>query len=147
MSVARGCSLLLLVVFGCSWLFWVALACHGSSSSSSLSGVPLLLATLSTQALGYFFPDFLRQICDICAAYDVSFSIGDGLRPGSIADANDYAQLAELEVAEPFVTMEMKRSSVELGSAGSLYCKLNQTTPFEGEATAEILGLSNPHPI
>lgn len=38
------------------------------------------------------------EICDICAAYDVSFSIGDGLRPGSIADANDYAQLAELEV-------------------------------------------------
>ena len=38
------------------------------------------------------------DICDICAAYDVSFSIGDGLRPGSIADANDYAQLAELEV-------------------------------------------------
>ena len=34
------------------------------------------------------------EICDICAAYDVSFSIGDGLRPGSIADANDYAQLA-----------------------------------------------------
>jgi len=38
------------------------------------------------------------EICDICATYDVSFSIGDGLRPGSIADANDYAQLAELEV-------------------------------------------------
>ncbi|MGC6458664.1 MAG: phosphomethylpyrimidine synthase ThiC [Akkermansiaceae bacterium] len=38
------------------------------------------------------------EICNICAAYDVSFSIGDGLRPGSIADANDYAQLAELEV-------------------------------------------------
>ncbi len=38
------------------------------------------------------------EICDICAAYDVSFSIGDGLRPGSIADANDYAQLAELEI-------------------------------------------------
>lgn len=38
------------------------------------------------------------DICDICAAYDVSFSIGDGLRPGSIADANDYPQFAELEV-------------------------------------------------
>lgn len=38
------------------------------------------------------------DICAICARYDVSFSIGDGLRPGSIADANDYAQLAELEV-------------------------------------------------
>jgi phosphomethylpyrimidine synthase len=38
------------------------------------------------------------DICDIMAAYDVSFSIGDGLRPGSIADANDKAQFGELEV-------------------------------------------------
>ena len=38
------------------------------------------------------------EICEIMAAYDVSFSIGDGLRPGSIADANDEAQFAELKV-------------------------------------------------
>jgi phosphomethylpyrimidine synthase len=38
------------------------------------------------------------DICEIMAAYDVSFSIGDGLRPGSIADANDEAQFAELKV-------------------------------------------------
>ncbi|RUV66429.1 MAG: phosphomethylpyrimidine synthase ThiC [Mesorhizobium sp.] len=38
-----------------------------------------------------------EEICDICRAYDVSFSLGDGLRPGSIADANDAAQFAELE--------------------------------------------------
>lgn len=38
------------------------------------------------------------EICDILATYDVAISIGDGLRPGSIADANDFAQLAELEV-------------------------------------------------
>jgi phosphomethylpyrimidine synthase len=37
-----------------------------------------------------------NEICEIMAAYDVSFSIGDGLRPGSIADANDEAQFAEL---------------------------------------------------
>ena len=37
-------------------------------------------------------------ICEIMAAYDVSFSIGDGLRPGSIADANDAAQFGELKV-------------------------------------------------
>ena len=36
------------------------------------------------------------EICEICAAYDVAFSIGDGLRPGSIEDANDEAQFAEL---------------------------------------------------
>ncbi len=37
-----------------------------------------------------------REICEIMQAYDVSFSLGDGLRPGSIADANDQAQFAEL---------------------------------------------------
>jgi phosphomethylpyrimidine synthase len=37
------------------------------------------------------------EICDIMRKYDVSFSLGDGLRPGSIADANDAAQFAELE--------------------------------------------------
>ena len=37
------------------------------------------------------------ELCEIMAAYDVSFSLGDGLRPGSIADANDAAQFAELE--------------------------------------------------
>ncbi|HWU38573.1 MAG TPA: phosphomethylpyrimidine synthase ThiC, partial [Candidatus Acidoferrum sp.] len=38
-----------------------------------------------------------REICEILASYDVAFSLGDGLRPGSIADANDEAQFAELE--------------------------------------------------
>src|SRR5438552_9304353 len=37
-----------------------------------------------------------REICEIMRAYDVSFSLGDGLRPGCIADANDEAQFAEL---------------------------------------------------
>jgi phosphomethylpyrimidine synthase len=38
-----------------------------------------------------------EEICEIMKAYDVSFSLGDGLRPGSIADANDAAQFAELD--------------------------------------------------
>lgn len=38
------------------------------------------------------------EICDICAAFDVAISLGDGLRPGSIHDANDLAQLSELKV-------------------------------------------------
>lgn len=37
-----------------------------------------------------------REICELCARYDVSLSLGDGLRPGSVADANDEAQFAEL---------------------------------------------------
>ncbi|PZQ17074.1 MAG: phosphomethylpyrimidine synthase ThiC [Ancylobacter novellus] len=44
-----------------------------------------------------FLYERFDEICDICRAYDVSFSLGDGLRPGSIADANDAAQFAELE--------------------------------------------------
>jgi phosphomethylpyrimidine synthase len=44
-----------------------------------------------------FLYERFEDICEIMAAYDVSFSLGDGLRPGSIADANDAAQFAELE--------------------------------------------------
>ncbi len=44
-----------------------------------------------------FLYTHFREICEICAAYDVSLSLGDGMRPGSIADANDEAQFAELE--------------------------------------------------
>ena len=44
-----------------------------------------------------FLYTHFREICEIMAAYDVSFSLGDGLRPGSIADANDEAQFAELD--------------------------------------------------
>ncbi|CNI45810.1 phosphomethylpyrimidine synthase ThiC [Yersinia ruckeri] len=43
-----------------------------------------------------FLYQHFREICQICAAYDVSLSLGDGLRPGSIQDANDEAQFAEL---------------------------------------------------
>jgi phosphomethylpyrimidine synthase len=43
-----------------------------------------------------FLFEHFREICEICAAYDVSLSLGDGLRPGSIQDANDEAQFSEL---------------------------------------------------
>jgi phosphomethylpyrimidine synthase len=51
-----------------------------------------------------------REICEIMRAYDVSFSLGDGLRPGSIADANDEAQFAELRTQG-----ELTRISWEMG--------------------------------
>jgi phosphomethylpyrimidine synthase len=58
-------------------------------------------AILAKWCLAHHRENFLythfREICEIMAAYDVSFSLGDGLRPGSIADANDAAQFAELE--------------------------------------------------
>ncbi|MFM5415957.1 phosphomethylpyrimidine synthase ThiC [Aeromonas dhakensis] len=43
-----------------------------------------------------FLYEHFREICEICTAYDVSLSLGDGLRPGSVYDANDEAQFAEL---------------------------------------------------
>ncbi|MCS1350017.1 phosphomethylpyrimidine synthase ThiC [Mechercharimyces sp. CAU 1602] len=56
---------------------------------------------LAAWCLAYHEENFLythfREICEILAAYDISISLGDGLRPGSIADANDRAQFAELE--------------------------------------------------
>ncbi len=45
------------------------------------------------------------EICEIMAAYDVAFSLGDGLRPGSVADANDEAQFAELETLGELTTL------------------------------------------
>src|SRR5205809_1334994 len=55
---------------------------------------------LATWCLAHHRENFLythfEELCEILAAYDVAFSLGDGLRPGSIADANDDAQLAEL---------------------------------------------------
>jgi phosphomethylpyrimidine synthase len=57
-------------------------------------------AILAKWCLAHHRENFLytrfREICEIMRAYDVSFSLGDGLRPGSIADANDEAQFAEL---------------------------------------------------
>ena len=52
-----------------------------------------------------FLYTHFRDICEIMAAYDVSFSLGDGLRPGSTADANDEAQFAELETLGELTTI------------------------------------------
>jgi phosphomethylpyrimidine synthase len=52
-----------------------------------------------------FLYTHFREICEIMAAYDVSFSLGDGLRPGSTADANDEAQFAELETLGELTTI------------------------------------------
>src|SRR5439155_1106555 len=52
-----------------------------------------------------FLYTHFREICEIMAAYDVAFSLGDGLRPGSTADANDEAQFAELETLGELTTI------------------------------------------
>ncbi|HEY0940932.1 MAG TPA: phosphomethylpyrimidine synthase ThiC [Steroidobacter sp.] len=56
-----------------------------------------------------FLYEHFEEICDICRAYDVSFSLGDGLRPGSIADANDAAQFAELRTLGELTQIAWRR--------------------------------------
>jgi phosphomethylpyrimidine synthase len=60
-------------------------------------------AILAKWCLAHHRENFLyerfAEICEICRAYDISLSLGDGLRPGSIADANDAAQFAELRTS------------------------------------------------
>ena len=55
-----------------------------------------------------FLYERFEEICEILAAYDVSFSLGDGLRPGSIYDANDEAQIAELRTLGELTTVAWK---------------------------------------
>jgi len=56
-----------------------------------------------------FLYAYFDEICEIMAAYDVSFSLGDGLRPGSIHDANDEAQIAELRTLGELTDIAWKR--------------------------------------
>ena len=51
------------------------------------------------------------------------------------------SQLADLEIADAFVRFEMQRPACEQGQEAQILCKLNHTTPFEGEATAQLLGI------
>jgi len=56
-----------------------------------------------------FLYENFEEICDLMRRYDVSFSLGDGLRPGSIADANDRAQFAELETLGELTQIAWKK--------------------------------------
>src|SRR5262249_59643993 len=56
-----------------------------------------------------FLYTHFEEICDIMRAYDVSFSLGDGLRPGSRADANDEAQFGELKTLGELTQIAWKR--------------------------------------
>ncbi|MGB5214231.1 MAG: phosphomethylpyrimidine synthase ThiC [Anderseniella sp.] len=57
-----------------------------------------------------FLYEHFEDICDIMRAYDVTFSLGDGLRPGCIADANDEAQFAELETLGELTRIAWKKN-------------------------------------
>ena len=64
------------------------------------------------------------DICDIMAAYDISFSIGDGLRPGSLADANDDAQFGELK-AQGDLTKRAWERGVQVMNEGPGHVPMN----------------------
>ena len=77
-------------------LRYVPLTANRMTGIVSRGGSIMAKWCLSHHAESFLYTHF-REICEIMRAYDVSFSLGDGLRPGSIADANDEAQFAELK--------------------------------------------------
>jgi phosphomethylpyrimidine synthase len=77
-------------------LRYVPLTARRVTGIVSRGGSILAKWCLAHHEENFLYTNFAR-ICEVMKAYDVSFSLGDGLRPGSIADANDEAQFAELE--------------------------------------------------
>ena len=77
-------------------LRYVPMTAHRMTGIVSRGGSIMAKWCLAHHRESFLYTHF-REICEIMAAYDVSFSLGDGLRPGSIADANDEAQFAELK--------------------------------------------------
>ncbi len=77
-------------------LAYVPLTANRVTGIVSRGGSIMAKWCLSRHKESFLYERF-DEICDIMRKYDVSFSLGDGLRPGSIADANDRAQFAELE--------------------------------------------------
>jgi len=77
-------------------LAWVPLTASRVTGIVSRGGSIMAKWCLAHHRESFLYTHF-ADICEIMQAYDVSFSLGDGLRPGSIADANDAAQFAELE--------------------------------------------------
>lgn len=77
-------------------LAYVPLTAYRVTGIVSRGGSIMAKWCLSRHKESFLYERF-DEICDIMRKYDVSFSLGDGLRPGSIADANDRAQFAELE--------------------------------------------------
>ena len=77
-------------------LAWVPMTASRVTGIVSRGGSIMAKWCLAHHEESFLYTHF-EDICEIMKAYDVSFSLGDGLRPGSIADANDAAQFAELE--------------------------------------------------
>jgi len=93
-----------------------------------------------------FLYTHFEEICEIMKAYDVSFSLGDGLRPGSIADANDEAQFAELDTLGELTKIAWKHNVQTMiegpGHIPMHMIQVNMTKQLEicGEAPFYTLG-------
>ncbi|XBW82409.1 phosphomethylpyrimidine synthase ThiC [Bacillus velezensis] len=77
-------------------LRYVPLTAKRTTGIVSRGGAIMAQWCLAHHQESFLYTHF-EEICEIMKAYDIAFSLGDGLRPGSIADANDEAQFAELE--------------------------------------------------
>ncbi|MDH6703734.1 phosphomethylpyrimidine synthase [Kitasatospora sp. MAA19] len=77
-------------------LRYVPLTARRKTGIVSRGGSIMAAWCLAHHQENFLYTNF-EELCDILASYDVTFSLGDGLRPGSIADANDEAQFAELQ--------------------------------------------------
>ncbi len=89
-------------------LAYVPLTAHRVTGIVSRGGSIMAKWCLAHHKESFLYEHF-EEICDIMRKYDVSFSLGDGLRPGSIADANDRAQFAELETLGELTQIAWKK--------------------------------------
>ncbi len=89
-------------------LAYVPLTANRVTGIVSRGGSIMAKWCLSKHSESFLYERF-DEICDLMRKYDVSFSLGDGLRPGSIADANDRAQFAELETLGELTQIAWKK--------------------------------------
>src|ERR1043165_8219765 len=96
-------------------LRYVPLTAKRVTGIVSRGGSILAAWCLAHHKENFLYTNF-EELCEIMRAYDVSFSLGDGLRPGSIADGNDEAQLAELKTLGELTEVAW-RHDVQIGRA------------------------------
>jgi phosphomethylpyrimidine synthase len=126
-------------------LAYVPMTANRVTGIVSRGGSILAKWCLSHHKENFLYTHF-EEICEIMRAYDVSFSLGDGLRPGSIADANDRAQFAELETLGELTQIAWKHDcQVMIEGPGHVpmhKIKVNMTKQLEtcGEAPFYTLG-------
>ena len=126
-------------------LRYVPLTARRVTGIVSRGGSILAKWCLAHHAENFLYAHF-EEICEIMKAYDVTFSLGDGLRPGSIADANDEAQFAELETLGELTKIAWKHDVQTMiegpGHIPMHLIQVNMTKQLEtcGEAPFYTLG-------